>query len=142
MGGLHNSIASFAERWIINMKKIYNIIPGSRIKDNSIVNRIFKLIDSVAFYNWIEINERVYSSNFFHFYDEFYVIYLDPNGLINHLYITCCQDIIKFMKAHINFEHGDGVDLAVCTKEICNAVICNHDGQIFVLKEENCRTIK
>ena len=43
------------------MGKIYNIIPGKLINDNSIVNRIFTLIDSVEFDKWLEVNKKVYS---------------------------------------------------------------------------------
>lgn len=56
-------------------------------------------------------------------------------GVINKLYITCCNDIIQFMKERINYEHGDGVDIAICTKNINNALICNHDGQVFQLRK-------
>lgn len=116
------------------MKKIYNSIPGIRIEDSSIIDRIFVLLDSVEFNKWIEVNEKVYSLGFFKQNDEFYVTYLDPRGLIKRLYITCCADIIDFMRKYINYEHGDGVDIAICTKTIRNAVVCNHDGQIFILK--------
>ena len=43
------------------MSKIYNIIPGSLINDSSIVNRIFTLILSVEFDEWLEVNDKVYS---------------------------------------------------------------------------------
>ncbi|MBQ5851726.1 MAG: hypothetical protein IIW54_13080 [Lachnospiraceae bacterium] len=116
------------------MSKIYNIIPGSLIDDNSIVNRIFTLIDSVEFDEWLEVNEEVYSLEFFQQNDEFYVMYLDPRGVIEKLYVTRCDDIISFMRERVDYEQGEGVDIAICTKEIANAVICNHDGQIFMLK--------
>ena len=116
------------------MGKIYNIIPGKLINDNSIVNRIFTLIDSVEFDEWLEVNEEVYSLEFFQQNDEFYVMYLDPRGVIERLYVTRCDDIVSFMKERVNYEYGEGVDIAICTKEIANAVICNHDGQIFMLK--------
>lgn len=116
------------------MGKIYNIIPGKLINDNSIVNRIFTLIDSVEFDKWLEVNEKVYSLKIFQQNDEFYVMYLDPRGVIERLYVTRCDDIVSFMKERVNYEYGEGVDIAICTKEIDNAVICNHDGQIFMLK--------
>ena len=116
------------------MSKIYNIIPGNLINDSSIVNKIFALIDSTEFGNWLEVNEKVYSSEFFQQNDEFYVMYLDPRGMIERLYVTQCDDIVGFMKERVSYECGDGVDIAVCTKDITNAVICNHDGQTFVLK--------
>ena len=117
------------------MSRIYNMIPGDLLKDDSIVNRIFALIDSVEFDKWLEVNDKVYVSNFFKQNKEFYVMYLDPIGVIKRLYITNCDDIISFMKERINYEYGDGIDIAICTKEINNAVICNHDGQIFMLKD-------
>ena len=58
-------------------------------------------------------------------------MYLDPRDVIERLYVTCCDDIISFMKERVDYEHGEGVDIAICTKEIANAVICNHDGQIL-----------
>lgn len=116
------------------MKKIYNNIPGTLLNDSTIVNKIFKLINSIEFDEWIEVNGEIYSSDFFKTNDEFYVLYLDPRGVIKRLYRTCCDDIVSFMKDHINYEEGDGVDIAISTKEIDNATICNHDGQIFMLK--------
>ncbi len=116
------------------MSKIYNIIPGILINDSSIVDRIFTLMDSIEFDNWIKVNEKVYSLEFFEKNNEFYVMYLDPRGVIKKLYSTCRDDIVGFMKDRINYEYGEGVDIAICTKEISNAVICNHDGQIFILK--------
>lgn len=62
-------------------------------------------------------------------------MYLDPGGVIKRLYITGRDEIIGFMRTHIDYEHGEGVDIAICTKEISNAVICNHDGQVFLLEE-------
>ena len=115
------------------MSKIYNIIPGDLINDTSIVNRIFALIDSIEFDDWIEVNEKIYSSEFFRQNDEFYVMYLDPRGVIERLYVTHSDDIVGFMKERVSYECGDGVDIAVCTKDITNVVICNHNGQIFVL---------
>lgn len=117
-------------------KKIYNIIPGKQIYDNSIINSIFLLIDSVSFDEWFEVNEDIYNEDFFKRYEEFYVIYLDPVGIIKKLYISTCEEIIAFMKEHINYEHSEGVDIAICTKQIDNAVICSHDGQVFLLLEE------
>ena len=117
------------------MSKIYNIIPGKLINDNSLIDRIFALIDSVEADKWIEVNEKVYSLKLLQENEEFYVLYLDPVGVIKKLYITCYDDIICFMKERINYEHGDGVDIAICTKKINNALICNHDGQVFLLKE-------
>lgn len=116
------------------MNKIYNIIPGNLIDDSSIMNRILELIDSVEFDEWFEVNEKVYSLEFFQQNEELYVMYLDPRGVIESLFLTSCDDIVSFMKERVNYEHGEGVDLAVCTKEITNAVICNHDGHIFMLK--------
>ena len=117
-------------------ERIYHIIPGVLINDKSIVNRISTLLDSIPFNKWIEVNEKIYSSNFFQQYDEFYVMYLDPQGLVERLWVTGCQDIVSFMKDRVSYEYGDGVDMAICTKEINNAVICNHDGQVFMLKEQ------
>lgn len=116
------------------MNKIYNIIPGNLINDKFIVSKILTLIDSVEFNKWIEINENVYLLKHFWQNDEFYVMYLDPGGLIYKLYITCCDDILSFMKKRINYKYGEGVDITICTKEMNNAVICNHDGQVFILK--------
>lgn len=116
------------------MSKIYNIIPGVLNNDVSIIDRIFTLIDNVKFVEWIEVNEQVYSLEFFQRNDEFYVMYLDPQEVIKKLYITCRNDIVHFMKTHINYKYGDGIDIVICTKEINNAVVCNHDGQIFILK--------
>ncbi len=116
------------------MSKIYNNIPGDLINDRSIANRIFALIESVDFNEWLEVNEEVYSLELFKQNEEFYVMYLDPRGVIERLYVTYCDDIVCFMKEQISYEFGDGVDIAICTKDIANAVICNHDGQIFVLK--------
>lgn len=61
-------------------------------------------------------------------------MYLDPRGLIKKLYLTSCSDIIDFMIKNIDFKYGEGIDIAICTKDITNAVICNHDGQVFLLK--------
>lgn len=116
------------------MRKIYNVIPGDLIEDKIIANRILELIDSIDFEKWIEVDEKVYSLAFFQQNDEFYVMYLDPQGLVERLYNTCRNDILDFMKERINYEYGEGVDIAVCTKNFDNAVICNHDGQVFILK--------
>lgn len=118
------------------MSKIYNMIPGKLLNDTSIVNKIFALIDSVKFDKWVEVNEKVYALKFFEKNKEFYVMYLDPMGVINRLYDVCCDDIVEFMKEHIDYEFMEGIDIAICTKEVDNAVICNHDGQIFLIKEE------
>lgn len=61
-------------------------------------------------------------------------MYLDPRGVVKKLYISCCADMIDFMKERIDYAHGDGIDIAICPKDVCNAVVCNHDGQIFILK--------
>lgn len=116
------------------MSKIYNIIPGNLINDSTIVSRILELIDSIEFEEWLEVNENVYSLEFFQENEEFYVMYLAPGGVIERLYVTNCDDIVAFMRERVDYEHGEGIDLAVCTKEIANVVICNHDGQIFMLK--------
>lgn len=98
------------------------------------MNKIYTLIDSIECDKWIEIGEKVYSLNFFENNQEFYVMYLDPRGIIERLYVTSCNEIVTFMKERINAEYGEGVDVVICTKEITNALICNHDGQIFILK--------
>lgn len=61
-------------------------------------------------------------------------MYLDPKGVVERLYFTHRDDIVSFMKERVSYEYGAGVDIAICTKDITNAVICNHDGQVFVLK--------
>lgn len=116
------------------MSKIYNIIPGKRLENSQIMKRILGLIDSIGYDDWIKLDGDVYSSDFFQNNQEFYVMYLDPSGIIERLYITPCIDILNFMKERINKEYGEGVDIAICTKEIENAVICNHDGEIFLIK--------
>lgn len=116
------------------MKKIYNFIPGELINNIAIASRIYELIASIDFDKWIEVDERVYSLEFFQQYEEFYVMYLDPQGFVKKLYNTCRKDIIDFMKKRISYEYGEGVDIAICSKHFDNAVICNHDGQIFILK--------
>ena len=40
---------------------------------------------------------------------------------------------MQLMKEYINCRYSEGVDIAICTKQINNAVICNHDGQVFLL---------
>ena len=47
------------------MLRIYNIIPGTPVYENSIMDNIFTLIDSVKFNNWIEVNEDIYNCNLF-----------------------------------------------------------------------------
>lgn len=116
------------------MGKIYNSIPGILIHKDSISDKIFALLDRIAFDDWIEVNEKIYSSRFFSQNDAFFVMYLDPRGVIQRLYFTPRADIIAFMKEHINYKHGDGIDIAICPKDIRNAVVCNHDGQIFYLQ--------
>lgn len=116
------------------MKKIYHCIPGTLVNDGSIINQISAFIGSITFDTWIEMNENIYSLDFFKSKDKFYVLYLDPESVIQRLYHTDCSEIVSFMKEHIDSEKGDGVDIAICTKEINDAVICNHDGQIFILK--------
>lgn len=116
------------------MSRIYNIIPGCQVDDSAVMERIFALLAHVKFDTWIEVNERIYSMDFFRQRDEFYVMYLDPRGVIKKLYRTCGEDIVGFMKEYIDWERGDGVDIVICTDDICNAVVCNHDGQIFVLE--------
>ncbi len=119
------------------MQKIYNIIPGVPVYDNSFMYNIFTLIDSVKFYNWIEVNEDIYNCNFLKKHKEFYVLYLDPAGIVKRLFLTQCTEIIIFMKERINYAHCEGVDIAICTTQFDNAVICNHDGQVFLLFEDN-----
>lgn len=116
------------------MSKIYNLIPGSLVKDSSVEKKIIELLDSIEFDKWIEVNEEIYSLGFFQQHDEFYVMYLDPRGVVKRLYTTTSDEIVDFMKERINFEYGEGLDLAICTKEMSNAVVCNHDGQVFILK--------
>lgn len=82
----------------------------------------------------VEINKDVQFLNFLE-NGEFYVMYLDPAGVVQKLYATSCVDLIDFMREHIQYESGDGVNITICTKEMSNAVICNHDGQIFVIKD-------
>lgn len=118
------------------MRKIYNIIPGKLISEDYVTNKIFSLIDSVEFNKWLEVNEDIYSSDFFKENDEFYVLYLDPAGKMKKLYITKSDDIFNFMKERINYNYGEGADIAICTKSIDNAIICNHDGQIFLLSDK------
>ena len=114
-------------------KRIYNIIPGKQIEDSSIIDSIFSLLDSVSFSEWIELNEDIYNEDFFNIYEEFYVMYLDPAEIIKRLYLSTCEEIVTFMKEYINCRYSEGVDIAICTKQINNAVICNHDGQVFLL---------
>ncbi|MBQ5560608.1 MAG: hypothetical protein IIT46_12685 [Lachnospiraceae bacterium] len=116
------------------MRKIYDYIPGEHISDKFIADSIYELIKSINFSKWVEVDERVYLLDFFLENEDFYVIYLDPGGVVERLYKTCREDIINFMKEHINFKYGEGVDIAICTRMIDNAVVCNHDGQIFILK--------
>ena len=66
----------------MNNKKIYNIIPGKQIEDSFIIDSIFSLLDSVSFSEWVELNEDIYNEDFFKMYGEFYVMYLDPAGII------------------------------------------------------------
>ena len=117
----------------MNNKKIYNIIPGKQIEDSSIIDSIFSLLDSVSFSEWIELNEDIYNEVFFNLFEEFYVMYLDPAGIIKSLYISGREEIVAFTKERINYRHSEGIDIAICTKQINNAVICNHDGQVFLL---------
>lgn len=116
------------------MTRIYNIIPGNLVNDSIIADRIFALIDSVEFDDWIEVNEKIYASEFFQLNKEFYVMYLDPRGIIKKLYVSSSAEILSFMKENISYEYGEGIDIAICKKEVDNAVICNHDGQIYILK--------
>lgn len=118
------------------MKKIYNIIPGKLIQESHIANEIFRLLDRIAFDNWIEVNETIYDLDFFEKHSSFYVMYLDPCGKIIRLYNTLREDIVHFMKERINYEYGEGADIAICTMQIDNAVICNHDGQVYLLSDK------
>ncbi len=115
------------------MLRIYNIIHGTPVYENSIMDNIFTLIDSVKFNSWIEVNEDIYNCNLFKRHQEFYVLYLDPAGIVKKLFLTQCTEIINFMKEHINYAHCEGIDIAICPAQFNNAVICNHDGQVFLL---------
>lgn len=118
-------------------KKIYNIIPGRQIDDNSIIDSIFFLLESVSFDKWIELNEDIYNEDFFlKCMKHFMLCILTLAGVIKRLYISKREEILTFMKERINYRHSEGVDIAICTIRIDNAVICNHDGQVFLLLEE------
>ena len=119
----------------MSKQKIYNIIPGEMIQDDNTMKKIEELINSIQFTDWEEINEDVYSKGILINNNEFYVMYIDPWGDIKRLFITARDQIMRFMKERINYEHGDGVDMVICNKDISNAIVCNHDGQVYELKK-------
>ena len=40
---------------------------------------------------------------------EFYVLYLDPAGIVKKLFLAQYTEIINFMKEHINYAHCEGM---------------------------------
>ena len=115
------------------MKKSYNLIPGERIENVELVNTIKQLISTVDIKDWIVLDEDSYLS-YLSYFNNCYVLYLDPKGIIIRLYKVEYKELSSFLKNNSSPIYGYGIDIAVCPLSIDNAVIFNHDGEAFLLR--------
>lgn len=105
------------------MKKIYDIIPGKDINDSEIKDEIFKLIKSVKFEEWRNISNEFFSIDYFLEDNLYYILYLDPIGIVDRLTSCTGKEVILFLSDRIDFECSDGIDIAVYNRETKNVIV-------------------
>lgn len=123
--------------------KIEKLIPGNRIQSNN-KEKIQKVIltrinanngDNYSNINsWKRVDNDIYESSVIKKNEDFYILYIHPiHEYMNKLFETKVDVLIEFMKKYINYERGDGIDIVIATKDFNELIVCNHDGEIFLL---------
>lgn len=115
-----------------------NIFPGQEITINksSIIAHINDNLDSVnkSIHHWIRMDERIYDDDVINDYDVFYLFYNHPvHDYLNKLFLTNKDQLLSFMKERINFEREEGIDIIVMPNDFSKRIICNHDGEIYLV---------
>ena len=83
--------------------------------------------------NWIRIDNEVYKLGFFKVVKYFYLFYKHPvHDYLDKLFISAQEELLSFLKNHIDPEKGEGVDVIIASSDLSHIIVCNHDGEIYL----------
>jgi hypothetical protein len=121
-----------------------SIFPGIRVshdKANQIMKELLHQINPNNFEpgenieNWVQVGKKVYNSDAFFSEEGYYLFYKHPiHDYQDKLFLTNKTDVIAFLKDRINPDREEGLDVIVATEDYSKIIVCNHDGQIFLVK--------
>ncbi|WP_438447654.1 hypothetical protein [Gorillibacterium sp. sgz5001074] len=121
-----------------------SIFPGNRVshdKANQIMNELLQQINPQNvepvenIKNWVQVNNQVYNTDAFSSQKGYYLFYKHPiHNYQDKLFLTNKSDVIAFLKDRIYPDREEGLDVIVATEDYSNIIVCNHDGQIFLVK--------
>ena len=90
-------------------------------------------IDNMS--RWTQVDNKIYESEILIENDHFYLFYCHPvHEYKNKLYLTTQNELIDFLKIRINPDHGNGLDLIIASTDMCHLIVCNHDGEIYIVR--------
>jgi len=121
-----------------------NFLPGEEVIDKNdaaeIRCKISKLMNPLNIPNfdnmlrWKQIQSNILDLEIIINNTLFYLLYEHPVlSYKNKLLTVSKKDLIDFLKCRINQEHKIGLDITICTLDFTSAIICNHDGDIFLI---------
>jgi|GEM_PF-2619701 len=119
-----------------------SVFPGIRIDGDkneiklSILNGLnpnnITPIDNMR--SWIRIDEGVYELDIFVKYEEFYLLYKHPvHEKMDKLFYVSRDELVQFMKDRIDTKRSEGIDIIICSKDFSKLIVCNHDGEIYIV---------
>jgi hypothetical protein len=84
---------------------------------------------------WIRVDHQVYGSDALTSSDSFYLFYCHPvHKYLDKLYLTNQADLVVFLRARIDSERGNGLDLIIASLDMSHLIVCNHDGEVYVAR--------
>lgn len=117
------------------------MFPGSEISESSkLVKTIqkrqnplnLKPIDLLN--SWERCDLQWCYENIIDLYDEFYIFYEHPvHNFKNKLFRTNKRECIEWIEEYIRPYEGTGIDVTISSLDMKCMIMCNHDGDIFLV---------
>jgi hypothetical protein len=82
----------------------------------------------------VPVGKEVFRSDFFAGSDSFYLLCEHPvlQGK-KRLFFVDREELLAFLNAEINPDRMEGLDITVARPDLCRFLICNHDGEMYLL---------
>ena len=114
------------------MGRLYDIIPGKQIDNIIIVDKLFEVKKNALINNYVRVDEFNIFETTIKNDEYYYLIYLDPKGIINRYFICEGSELIDFIQDRIDSYYGNGIDMLIVNLDFIEILMTTHDGDIYL----------
>lgn len=121
-----------------------DIFPFERIveKEKQIISEIIAKLpplysDSDEYSNkWVTSDSRILCKpETLEDFEECYLLYNKHpvHSYLDRLFVVSRENLIPLLQEKINTKKGEGIDIIISKKDLTKSIMCNHDGEVFLL---------